>query len=291
MKRRPPIGFLFESLEPRLLMAGDFGALNDLAGAADMASMRELAALHDLTALFRITSFHHVPAFNLPRTGVDETLKVDEQKDALLVLDNKHGGAVVDTYSLDSNQPISIRGTVFADKFTLSLDPSAADLPQINITGGLGNDTIIGPSAGASWALQSSGKGYVGDVAFKGIEQLSASGSGKDSLSGPIQGANWTIDGDGNGTVLRTGFAGFGLLQGSDHGSDIFRIDPKGGSTAQQALNHGTFSIDGGKGGKDQIIVEGNNFQTGQFTRTGVGAGEFDAAARNPGGGICDRHR
>ena len=103
-----------------------------------------------------------------------------------------------------------------------------------------------GPTSPTDWALQSSGKGYIGDIDFKNIETLDANGSGKDTLSGPIAGATWTIDGDGNGSLLSTKFSGFGLLQGSDHGNDTFVISPRGtalpGATPNQALSLRMFS-------------------------------------------------
>jgi hypothetical protein len=271
MKHREPNGLLFESLEPRLLMAGDFGTVHDVSMLSDVAV---LSGLQNYADLHRLVGTHVVTAMQHPRIGLDLTIELNKKQDELLVINDK-SGSILDRYSLESNRPITIQGTQFADTFNLMLDPAGSNLPQITIAGGQGNDTLNGPTGGADWALTNSGKGYVGDISFKNIESLDARGSGSDTLEGPIKGATWAVDGDGNGSLLSTGFTGFGKLQGSDHGPDIFLIEPKGGSQAGGALNHGDFQIDGGKGGNDKVIIEGNNFLSAQFNKRETGAGEL----------------
>ncbi|MCW5626967.1 MAG: LEPR-XLL domain-containing protein, partial [Burkholderiales bacterium] len=128
---------------------------------------------------------------------VDLTVTLSADRAAIVVLDNQQAGAEVQRVNLDGPRPLVIAGTAGDDTFRIDLDPTLFAKNRIIISGGLGEDRIVGPDGGASWALDKTGKGYVGNIAFGFIENLVASDGGHDTLSGPYGGAVWTVDGEG----------------------------------------------------------------------------------------------
>ncbi|MCW5625903.1 MAG: LEPR-XLL domain-containing protein, partial [Burkholderiales bacterium] len=209
--------------------------------------------------------------------AADLTITIDTASNAIVVLDNHNGGAELQRSSLTSRIPLVVTGTEGNDTFRIDIDPNLLPKNRIIVSGGLGDDTLVGPKGGSSWQLDKTGKGYLGNIAFGFIEQLEGSGSAQDTLAGPYGGAEWTLDGDGDGRVAGIGFANFDRLKGSDTGDDIFRVAPRGGSTTDQSLNSGFISIDGGLGSdRDRIIVEGNHFLSAHVIRTGSGIGTIE---------------
>jgi hypothetical protein len=71
MKHREPNGLLIESLEPRLLMAGDFGTVHDVSMLSDVAVLNDL---QDYAELHRLIGTHVDNALHHPRIVLDLTI-------------------------------------------------------------------------------------------------------------------------------------------------------------------------------------------------------------------------
>ena len=230
-------GFRFETLEPRLLLSAD------------------LAPLH-----------------NQP-DPVDLTLTVDAGSQSILLLDNKHGGVEIERHDLHGSDRITLRGTAGDDRFRIALDAGALDASRVTVLGRGGHDRLDGPSLDTEWALKNAGRGEVGNIVFRDIEELHGSDAAVDRLTGPNKGADWTVDADGNGTVAETSFADFDHLTGGAKGDDTFTVTPRGGETPDKPLELG---LDGGGGKHDGVIVQASFLDRAAFTTTGPNSGTIE---------------
>jgi Ca2+-binding RTX toxin-like protein len=68
------------------------------------------------------------------------------------------------------------------------------------VTGGLGDDTLVGPDTGGTWALTGPNTGMLSGLSFSRIETLQG-GTGADTLFGPAIDTNWNITASDEGEV------------------------------------------------------------------------------------------
>ena len=236
MKQAPRSGFRFETLEPRLLLSAD------------------LAPLHTQP------------------DSVDLTLTVDTHSQSILLLDNKHGGVEIERHDLHGSDRITIRGTAGDDRFRIDLDAGALDASRVTVLGRGGHDSLEGPDLDTKWNLKREGRGEVGNIVFRDIEDLHGSDAATDRLTGPNKGADWTIAADGSGTVVNTSFAKFDRLIGGAKGDDVFTVTPEGGSRPDQPV---VLRLDGGGGRHDGVIVQASFLDKASFTTTGENTGKI----------------
>ena len=134
--RHARAAFAFETLETRLLLAGD------------------LAATYQ---------------------PMDLSLYQDQSTHEIVVYDNLRQ-TEIERHDAHGTDQIVLAGSQRDDVFRINLDSSQVDPQRILIDGRWGNDTIIGPSLGAQWTMDGLDRGFVGNVVFRSFEQLVSSG-------------------------------------------------------------------------------------------------------------------
>ena len=241
-----------ESLEPRLVLAGD--------------------------PFFAATS---------ASTGVDLTLRVED--DMLRLFDNSDDSEVASAELSALEQGARIVGSPYDD--ALKVDIAASSI-MTNIVGGiifegeLGSDTLVGSDGVNSWSVTGTESGDVGgeDVLyFSSVENLIGGGGedtfafglvgtlsglidgagGDDTLVGPASNTTWSITSRDAGRVAGTTFQGIEKLTGAAHNEDVFVLE-YGGSVSGL--------IEGGEGGFDTIAVADGGRRV-IFTPTGPDSG------------------
>jgi hypothetical protein len=135
-KRHARHALTFETLEPRLLLAGD------------------LAATYQ---------------------PMDLTLYQDQQTQEIVVYDNLKG-VELERHDAHGTDKIVVTGSQRDDVFRIDLDSSQVDPQRILIDGRWGIDTIVGPSLGTQWTMDGLDRGFVGNIAFRSFEKLVSSG-------------------------------------------------------------------------------------------------------------------
>ena len=139
--------FLFETLEPRLLLSA--------------------------------TPFYTAVA---AQSGVDLTLRLENQGgvDTLELIDSTRG--VVRSAALASIAgPVEIVGSGFDDIFRVNSDLSSL-AGGVLFEAGAGEDTLTGSAADTTWNIDAADAGKVDGVSFQGVENLQGATDNKDTF-------------------------------------------------------------------------------------------------------------
>lgn len=169
-------------------------------------------------------------------SAVDVTLTVQAQNGAetLLVVDNSTAAvlASVDLSTLLGNEPVSIIGSAYDDRITIDASVLNATIAQgIQVDGGGGVDILLGPSQDLTWQIVGPDAGFVGNVTFSNIANLTGAADNEDTFVFEVGGSlSGTIDGGAGGydTLVMNGGsfdAGTFVFDNSSDGS----IDLMGG--------------------------------------------------------------
>lgn len=192
----PKRDFLFEPLEPRLLLSAD--------------PLLAYTAPDEADLLLRVDQDSDTPTLQLLEQSAASPTVV-----AQLLLSQSATGQIV------------ITGSSLND--ALEIDESVFELDSLVVLfdGREGSDTLAGPHADAPWAITLAGTGSLGNLTFAGVENL-LGGAGEDTLGGPAEDTTWNLTGDGEGDVAGFAFKGFENLVGAADNEDTFVIGAAG---------------------------------------------------------------
>jgi Ca2+-binding RTX toxin-like protein len=238
--------FVFEPLEPRLLLSAD---ISPAPLEVDMATAGSaLTVSLDLTQTLQVT--------------------------------DSATGAPVSQRALSETSKVAIRGSDTDD--ALTIDVSVFETLPIEFFSGLGSDSLHGPNANALLHITGRGLGVVGNVTFEDVENLFGGAgqdefvfSGEGSVDGLISGGEntdmvrgpdsdnvWTLTEAAGGTLNGQTFSGVENLSGGS-GEDLFIVETGGGTTG---------TLDGGEGSDTLVGPDAPN----AWTITGANAGELN---------------
>ena len=273
---RTPAAVRLEALEPRLLLAGD-----------------PVATLNNGALTLALTS------------GADEVVisQVASSTDGGIVVDITLGG-LTQRFGTATQGVTTIGGDGQGgdDRFTL---PGAIGV-SVNLTGGDGKDSLVGPAGGASWAITGNGDGILQPTGssqaaiFNGFESVFGGsgvdrfnigmtgalagtldgGGGSDALQGPDRAATYTLTGAGQGTLGVEGDVAFVGIESLAGGQLDDRFILRSGAALSGGLAGG-----GGTAGDTLIGPDANNTWQVTGADSGSVAGlAFSGIAKLTGG-------
>jgi hypothetical protein len=112
-------------------------------------------------------------------------------------------GSLVGTFTNSAFNAIAV--TLGPGNATVNLDNVLLPSSGISINEGSGNNTLIGPNAGAHWTVTGAGTGTIGNlISFTGVETLMGGGS-NDQLTGPNQSTVFNVAGTNMGNLAVAG--------------------------------------------------------------------------------------
>ncbi len=121
-------------------------------------------------------------------------------------------GKMVGTFNNSSFTLLTV--TLGPGNATLDLGNVTVPKKGIAIDEGTGNNTLLGPAAGAAWAITSANAGTIGSlISFRNVRNL-VGGGAANTLTGPDTDLTWTLTATNAGTVNGMTFAGFTSLAG-----------------------------------------------------------------------------
>ncbi|MEJ2723027.1 MAG: LEPR-XLL domain-containing protein [Deltaproteobacteria bacterium] len=135
-------------------------------------------------------------------SAVDLTLRLDDVTEELQLIDNVNQ-SLLQSQALADTIGVEIIGSDQDDTLRLDLDFDALfDSILMSFDGGLGWDTLIGPSVDSTWHITGEDSGTIGSVDFNDVENLSGAAENEDtfifeaggSLSGAIEGGAGGFD-------------------------------------------------------------------------------------------------
>src|SRR5688572_10111493 len=128
------------------------------------------------------------------------------------------GGIIVD---LNINGAVTRYGTEDTGVTAITVDAGAGDdtfqflgvTSPVSITGGIGNDRLIGPDGDQTWQITAANSGSVSNISFSGVESLQGAAGNQDTF---VLGPNGSLEGGVDG-----GAGGFDTLEieGDSHAS------------------------------------------------------------------------
>ena len=245
-RAKPRRKFLFEALEPRVLLSA--------------------------------TPFYTAVS---AQAAVDLTLRVENQNgvDTLQLLDTLSGSVKASAAVASLTGPIEIFGSSFDDTLHIASDLSAI-AGGVLFDGGAGANTVAGPSADATWNVDGTDGGNVDGVRFTHVAHLAGAANNKDtfvfgagaSLSGIAEGGTQGFD----TVVLNGAYQSVSyIVTGADSGTiklDDVGVLFSGMEPVQFTQAAGTFTYDGTIG-NDTISVH-DILDAGGFNMEISGTGE-----------------
>lgn len=250
----PPIArFLFDPLEPRILMNADVLTV-------------QLATL---------------PADAQPRDillqAVQEAIDIAGQTamvERVRILDMDRDGAVLAVADRADLDRIDITGDPDGTRVSVDVDSFGTHgAPDIMIAGAeaAASNTLVALHGSAlDWQVKGDGSGVITgptgiSIGFSGIGTV-VGGAGDDTLHGPAADTQWTVTSTGAGVAGTTRFTGFERLAGAADNNDSFEFAP-GAVLAR--------GVDGGAGGYDTVTVRGNHVGSAELIAVDASSGRL----------------
>ncbi len=168
-------------------------------------------------------------------------------------------------YSAVDNRPLTLRAIGDSIQVVPTEDPSTvlASRPISLVSSGL---EISSAGYGVNLTIDTSVPQVPGGILFDG--------SGSSTLSGPGVDSTWTVTGAGDGWLGSAGyveFQGVENLVGAANNQDKFVFEPSGSLSG---------SIDGGAGGYDTMVVQGNGSGVLRSVATGPNSGRISLGTK-----------
>ena len=126
-------------------------------------------------------------------TSVNLTLQLNGDTVQIVENSDNDSPTVVAERILSATSEVVITGSSFDDRLTVLFDSgSALENLSISFDGGIGNDSLFGPSPDSVWNITGANLGSVGRISFGNTEFLNGADSNEDSF---VFGASGTLSG------------------------------------------------------------------------------------------------
>jgi hypothetical protein len=154
-----------------------------------------------------------------PGVALDASLKTNDNngQQFLQLVDNGSSAVLAETI-FDQDVNVAVVGGDLDDVLSIEFDiDSVLHQVRVNFDGGDGNDTLVGPSQDSTWTITDADSGYVGNVVFTDVENLTGAANNQD-----------TFVFDASGSLS-------GLLEGGDGGFDVVEVNAAGSTSIVSA--------------------------------------------------------